>query len=77
MRSVVEVLTFGVNKYAVDNWQHVPDPRRRYFSAGLRHVVAWKLGEKDDPESNLPHLAHAVCCFLFLLWFDDPDGEAR
>lgn len=71
MRSVVDVLGFGVRKYAVDNWQHVKDPQRRYFAATVRHLVDWKLGEKLDPESGLPHLAHAVCCVLFLLWFDE------
>ena len=24
-------------------------------------------GEDLDPESKLPHLAHAICCFLMLL----------
>ena len=25
----------------------------------LRHILAWKRGETNDPESGLPHLAHA------------------
>ena len=70
LRSVVDVLAFGARKYGVDNWQQVPDARRRYYAAALRHLTAWWEGEKTDPESGLPHLAHAACCVLFLGWFD-------
>lgn len=64
---VVDVLTFGASKYDPWNWLHVADANDRYFSALQRHLVAWKLGERLDPESGLPHLAHAGCCLLFLL----------
>lgn len=67
---VVNVLTFGARKYAPDNWRHVPDARRRYFAAAMRHLVAWMGGEKADAESGLPHLAHAACCVLFLAELD-------
>lgn len=66
---VIAVLEFGAAKYRVDNWMHVPDPDIRYYNAAMRHLEAWWMGEKDDPESKLPHLAHAVCCLLFLMWF--------
>ena len=36
-----------------------------------RHLQAWWSGERLDKESGLPHLAHAVCCLLFLMWGDD------
>jgi hypothetical protein len=64
---VVEVLTFGARKYAPDNWRHVPEPQNRYFAAAMRHLVAWRNGQQDDPETGLPHLAHATCCLMFLL----------
>jgi hypothetical protein len=67
---VVRVLTHGAVKYAPDNWQKVPEPRNRYFAAAVRHLTTWWDGEKVDPESGLSHLAHAVCCLLFLMWFD-------
>lgn len=67
MGVVVDVLAFGAALYGPHNWRHVADPERRYFSAAMRHLVAWQEGERLDPESGLPHLAHAACCVLFLL----------
>ena len=67
---VVDVLEFGAIKYAPDNWQKVPDARRRYYDAAMRHIDSWFGGEVKDSETELPHLAHAVCCLLFLIWFD-------
>lgn len=66
---VVDVLEFGARKYAVDNWQKVPDAETRYMNAALRHLVAVSEGEEIDPESGLPHLAHAICSLMFARWF--------
>jgi hypothetical protein len=71
VEDIVRVLTVGARKYADHNWQKVPEARRRYFAAALRHLVAWERGERADPETGLPHLAHAGCCLLFLAWFDN------
>lgn len=71
IRSIVSVLEFGAAKYKEDNWQTVPQARRRYYDAAIRHLTAWWDGERNDPESQLPHLAHAACCVIFLLWLDD------
>lgn len=71
----VEVLTFGALKYEDDNWKKVDLPRARYFAAALRHLIAWWGGERKDPESGRSHLAHAVCCLLFLMWFDNRDAK--
>lgn len=70
LEAIVEVLTFGAQKYDRDNWQKVPDSKRRYFDALQRHVWAWKRGEIFDPESGLHHLAHAMCCLMFLYEHD-------
>jgi len=66
---VVDVLEFGARKYAVDNWKKVPDAETCYVNAALRHVTAVIEGEKFDPESGLPHLAHAICSLMFARWF--------
>jgi len=73
IQEVVKVLTFGCVKYSDNNWQQVEDPRKRYFSAAHRHLYAWARGYEKDDQSKLPHLAHAVCNLLFLLWFDLTD----
>jgi len=64
---VVEVLAHGAGKYGPDNWRKVKPIDARYFSAAMRHLMAWRTGESLDPDSGLPHLAHAACCVLFLL----------
>jgi hypothetical protein len=68
---IVDVLMAGEKKYSAENWKFVKDARRRYFEAMIRHVTAWWNGEVCDPDDNLHHLAHALCCCLFLLWFDN------
>ena len=70
LEETVKVLTFGAQKYERDNWQCVPDSKRRYFDALQRHLWAWKQGEQIDQESGLPHLAHAMCCLMFLYEHD-------
>lgn len=67
---VVKVLTHGAVKYSDDNWKHVDNLRGRYLAAAHRHLAAWTCGERNDRESGLSHLAHAVCCLFFLMWAD-------
>ena len=67
---VVEVLTYGAKKYSPDNWKKVPDARRRYIDAGFRHFTAYASGEIHDVETGKHHLAHAICCMLYLVAFD-------
>lgn len=68
IEEVVRVLTYGAQKYDDENWKKVPGLRRRYFAAAMRHLTKWWMGEKNDPESGLHHLAHASCCIMFLMW---------
>lgn len=65
--AMVDVLTFGAKKYAAGNWANVKGWRWRYYRAALGHLYAWWRGERIDPESGLPHLAHALCSVAFLL----------
>lgn len=68
----VEVLTYGAAKYPQpDNWKRIDDIPNRYFAALMRHLTAWRKGERADSESGLPHLAHALCCLWFLMWNDN------
>lgn len=74
---VVDVLTLGVKKYSADNWMHVPAAERRYFEAAMRHITARQTGQINDPETKLPHLAHAICCLLFWAWFDNKNRRGH
>jgi hypothetical protein len=70
LKATADVLTFGAEKYEPDNWKRVPDSLNRYFDAAQRHMWAFKEGETIDPESGKHHLAHALCCLMFLYEHD-------
>lgn len=73
---VARVAAHGGRKYGDQNWTKLENLRGRYYAAALRHINAWRLGEMDDPESGLPHLAHAICSLAFVLSHDaglDPE----
>lgn len=67
LQKVGNVMTFGAKKYGDSNWRSVQGWEWRYFGAAMRHLFAWKLGEKTDPETGESHLAHAAACILFML----------
>lgn len=77
LAEVVDVLTYGARKYAPDNWKKVPNARTRYVDAALRHFTAYINGEKNDSETGLNHLAHTICCLLFLLAFDKGEHHGK
>lgn len=70
LEETVRVLTKGAEHYAPWGWESVPQARDRYTDALLRHVVAWRNGQRNDPQWGLHHLAHATCDILFLLSLD-------
>jgi hypothetical protein len=61
------VLGFGAGKYGPFNWMN-GIAYSRLHAALRRHLGSWAKGEDRDPESGLPHLAHARCCLDFLIW---------
>ena len=78
VEQVVDILTFGSQKYSDDNWKIVDNASERYFDAALRHITQYRqakeLGDSDliyDEESGKNHLAHAICCLLFMMYFDN------
>lgn len=75
LNSVVKVLGFGSKKYSKDNWQKVSNPKERYYNAAQRHIHQWWEGEKYDDETGENHLAHAICCLMFMLWFDNQENK--
>lgn len=53
------VFTYGERKYGRDNWKKGTEWHEFYGSV-LRHLFRWWAGEEIDPETGLPHLAHAL-----------------
>jgi len=74
---VAKVLTFGAEKYDAENWRKLDDLQSRYTAGALRHIFAHMDGEKLDPETNLSHLAHAMCCLLFKLEIELEDAKSK
>lgn len=67
----VEVLTFGAKKYAPNNWRNAEDTQR-FLAAAMRHIAAFAMGQKRDPETGIHHLAHAICNMMFIIeWEND------
>ncbi len=46
---------YGAGNYLLDGGLDV----NRLWAAALRHMIAWRTGERRDSESGLMHLAHA------------------
>ena len=67
LMEVSKVLTIGAEKYDEENWRKLDNLQNRYTGATLRHLFAHMDGEQLDSETDLSHLAHAVCCLLFKL----------
>ena len=68
---VAKVLTHGATEYEDEGWRAQENGARVYFAAAMRHLSAWRRGERIDPKSGLPHLAHAACNVLIVLVHDE------
>lgn len=71
MEEVAKILTFGAEKYEIDNWKKF-DNQKRFQTIGslMRHLEGYRKGNKIDDESNCSHLCHIVANAMFLWWFD-------
>ena len=68
LMTLAKVAGFGAQKYARGNYL------KGYawslsFDAMMRHMLAFQMGETNDPESGLPHTAHAAWHALALTAF--------
>ena len=57
----------GALKYGRGNWREAGVRASIYKDALERHVSAWFEGEEKDPDSGLPHLAHALACLAIIV----------
>lgn len=61
----------GALKYGRSNYRAVGVKASIYYDAARRHMNAWFEGEDMDPDSKLPHLAHALASLAIIV-----DAEA-
>ena len=73
IESMAKVMTFGSAKYTPGTWRK-GDPNN-YLAATFRHIQAYRMGEIKDPESNLPHLYHAMTNLGILISLTQPENE--
>lgn len=57
----------GMLKYGRTNWRAAGVRASIYVDALRRHLAAWWEGEDLDPDSGLPHLAHALACLAIIV----------
>lgn len=57
----------GALKYGRSNWRAVGIRASIYYDAIARHMSAWFEGEDIDPDSGLPHLAHALASLAIIV----------
>lgn len=57
----------GLMKYGRTNWRATDVRASIYVAACKRHLDAWFEGEDIDPDSKVPHLAHALACLAILV----------
>jgi hypothetical protein len=67
LEEVVKTFTEGALKYGDRNWEN-GILYHRVYAAAMRHLVAfWKGAEINEEDFGCHHLAHAICCCMFLL----------
>jgi hypothetical protein len=76
---VAEVYHHGSIKYANHNWRKGYDWGLSYAALERHLEDFWDRGEDLDPESGLPHMAHAAWHCLALLTFmrEHPEMDDR
>lgn len=57
----------GAGKYGRSNFRAIGVKASVYVDACKRHLDAWFEGEEADPDSGLPHLAHALACLAIIV----------
>ena len=83
LEETARVVTKGAEKYDDENWKLVPEGRRRYLAAAMRHIQQWRKGEIYDEEMGTHHIANAISNLMFILekelqgWKDSSEDSSR
>ena len=72
---MLKVFMFGEKKYERFNYLAGDGlDTNRLISACIRHLASVLTGEKDDSESNISHIAHAMCNMAMILEIENKRG---
>ena len=83
LEETAKVVTKGAEKYDDENWKLVPEGRRRYLAAAMRHIQQWRKGEIYDEEMGTHHIANAISNLMFILekelqgWKDSSEDSSE
>ena len=78
VEEINKVLEFGANKYnekgisGPESWNWAKGSglgKWRVLNAVFRHLFAYARGQELDSESGLPHISHAACGLIFLIYY--------
>ena len=63
---LVEVMTYGAEKYGEGNWQKECDNPNQHLQSAIRHLIALIGGEEFDKESKCKHTGHIMAnCMMW------------
>lgn len=66
--AVGATIEFGTHKYPDPrNWRKVEGANKRYQDSLMRHLIKHNMGEVNDRETGIPHLAHMAWNALAIL----------
>jgi len=69
--AVIDVATYGAEKYSPKGWLQVDNAFERYQNAMVRHKLKRDMGDNHDDDSHCLHLAHeawnALACLQLYL----------
>lgn len=77
-RLYLQALIYDANKHAGNKCRRKM-PWLDVLASIERHIGKWQNGEKNDKESQLPHMAHVMCKAAFLVEYLKcyPQGDNR
>lgn len=55
-----KVFGFGATKYETNIWKKAPTSQSMRLGSALRHIYNYMDGVKEDEESGLNHIDHAI-----------------
>jgi len=68
LEPMVDVLEFGAEKYARDNWKKGLN-KKEILESMIRHIIELVDNQELDDDSKLHHIGHIQCNSMFYAYF--------